>query len=637
MSWGPVRPAAPGDIPPLDGGALAQAQQRWLTAQGLPDRWSGRSRFVILDTGFGAGHRFLATWATWRQQGRRSERLTYLAIAPRPPSRDQLARALSGSPQPDLATELIAHWPPLTPDLHTLALAGGRLRLLLAFGELATVLPELVAQVDAFSLADEEPAAPQQPFWNRWRLRQLTRLAAPGATLVSTHTAAPFRDGLSAAGFVVSAATSGAHDQADGLTIARFAPRFLSAPPPGRRALLSAGTAAPCIAVIGAGLAGSAVAQALAVQGLAVQVFDRQPGPANETSGQAGGLFHGTLHAGDGPHTRWLRAAALRCAQTLQPLVHSGALSGAVDGLLRGEQALAPAQMSTLLHQLTLPADYLQVRAGAFNGGRDAGWFYPGGGWVSPAEACTLALATPGISTHFNRRVDRLQPMPGGWQLQDASGTCLQQVDAVVLCNAADGARLLAPWAGTDLPLRQVRGQTTLLPAHLPGLPALPTLALPLADTGYALRLRDGRLLCGATSDIGDDHAGLRDTDHARNLATLQRLTGWAGAVAADALQGRVGWRLRTDDRLPLLGPLPDAQAAAAAGRRIDQPRLLPRLPGLYVFTALGSRGITQAPLAAETLAAWICGDALPLPASLLDALDVARYSCRAARRATAS
>ena len=85
--------------------------------------------------------------------------------------------------------------------------------------------------------------------------------------------------------------------------------------------------------------------------------------------------------------------------------------------------------------------------------------------------------------------------------------------------------------------------------------------------------------------------------------------------------------------------PAPAASAAATptgAGGRLDQPRLLPRLPGLYVFTALGSRGISQAALGAQTLAAWISGDALPLPATLLDALDVARWASRAARRSAA-
>jgi len=72
------------------------------------------------------------------------------------------------------------------------------------------------------------------------------------------------------------------------------------------------------------------------------------------------------------------------------------------------------------------------------------------------------------------------------------------------------------------------------------------------------------------------------------------------------------------------------------AGRRVFVvrvgPRLVPRCQGLYVLTALGSRGITWAPLAAQTLAAWITGAPLPLEASLLDAVDVARFASRAAR-----
>ena len=63
------------------------------------------------------------------------------------------------------------------------------------------------------------------------------------------------------------------------------------------------------------------------------------------------------------------------------------------------------------------------------------------------------------------------------------------------------------------------------------------------------------------------------------------------------------------------------------------QPRLVPRRAGLYVFTALGSRGISHAALGGEVLAAWISGDPVPAPASLLDALDPARFIARTARR----
>lgn len=647
MSWGPLRPAridwlagAPtaASAAAAAGSAihgLAQARQQLLAGNRLPQRWAGSARFSILDTGFGLGHGFLATREAWLRQGRPGARLNYIAIAQHPPSRHDLTCAHAGTPLGTLATELIAHWPPLTPDLHLLSLDQGRVRLLLALGEVGTVLPELVAGIDAFFLSDAAADANAKPArWDRWQMRQLSRLAAPGATLVSGQCDAVFRQALSAAGFHSAAAGDGPQ----AFTAARYAPRFTHPPPAGREPLARSvpsaphGSAAPHIAVIGAGLAGAAVAQALAEQGCTVQVFERQLAIASETSGQAGGLFHGSLHADDGPHARWLRVAALHASRQLRPLVHSGALPGAVQGLLRGEQRLAADQMQALLTRQALPADYLQVRRGGGSGGRDAAWFYPDGGWVDPAAWCRWALASGGITTHLGIAVQHLRQVPDGWQLLDDQGTCLQQVAAVVLCNAGDATRLLAPWGAGAWPLRRVRGQTTLLPAHWPGLAPLPDLPWPLADSGYALRLADGRLLCGASSQPDDRHDGLRDEDHLQNLATLQRLSGWAAQVPAAALHGRVGWRLQSDDRLPLLGPLPLPFASAAAGRH-DQARLLPRVPGLYVFTALGSRGIGQAALAAQTLAAWLSGDALPLPATLLDALDVARWASRAARR----
>jgi tRNA 5-methylaminomethyl-2-thiouridine biosynthesis bifunctional protein len=58
------------------------------------------------------------------------------------------------------------------------------------------------------------------------------------------------------------------------------------------------------------------------------------------------------------------------------------------------------------------------------------------------------------------------------------------------------------------------------------------------------------------------------------------------------------------------------------------------RRPGLFLFSALGSRGIAWAELGAQVLAAQISGAPVPLEASLVDALDPARFALRAARRA---
>ena len=629
MSWGPVLPAGTDFRPEAERGAAALAAHQLLGGNQLPGRWAGRSSFVVLETGFGLGHNFLATWAAWQQDARRCDRLVYLGITRHPPAPAELHHAHAGTPLAVLASRLAQCSPWPTPDLHCLGFDGGRVRLLLACGDVAQVLPELVAQVDAFYLVAYE-SSPTPGTWGPRALRSLHRLAAPGATLAACALPTELCQGLQAAGFDVQP-TPNEPPQPE-MTTARFAPRVLAQPPPGRQPLRLASPQRPKVAVIGAGLAGAAVARALAGQGVAVQVFDRQPAAAGETSGNAGGLFHGIVHGRDGPHARWLRAAALHTERVLRPLIEAGRVPGSMAGLLRGEQALSAGGMAALLQRQGLPAGYAQARAGALPGGGSA-WFYPGGGWVAPAALCAAWLADAGIQPHYRTAVLGLQTAAGRWRLLGAENHCLAEVDAVVLCNAADAARLAG---GAGWPLQTLRGQTTLLPAATPGLPVLPWLSIPIADGGYALRLADGALLCGGSSQADDDDPAPRDADHLIHLATLRRLTGWAGAVDLAALRGRVGWRLQTDDRLPLLGAVPDwaalDEATPAGRRRLDQPRFVPRQPGLYVFTALGSRGITQAALGGEILAAGLTGAPMPAPASLLDALDPARFIARKVR-----
>ena len=142
----------------------------------------------------------------------------------------------------------------------------------------------------------------------------------------------------------------------------------------------------------------------------------------------------------------------------------------------------------------------------------------------------------------------------------------------------------------------------------------------------------DGRLVCGATSHPNDSCAELRLADHLHNL---QRLTSLAGIPAPPPEQalGRVGWRATAADRLPSVGPMPVPHATLPAHARLDQCRLVPRVPGLWVLGALASRGLTWGPLAAQVLASQITGAPLPVESDLLDAIDPARQIVREARR----
>ena len=84
-----------------------------------------------------------------------------------------------------------------------------------------------------------------------------------------------------------------------------------------------------------------------------------------------------------------------------------------------------------------------------------------------------------------------------------------------------------------------------------------------------------------------------------------------------------------------MIEPTTDVGGGSDEGRaaRLDQPRFVPRQPGLFMFAALGARGITTAALGAQLLAASIAGGPSPVEADLLDAVDPARFAVRDRRR----
>ena len=610
-------------------GALAQARHVFIGGNALPQRWHDRDRFVVLETGFGLGNNFLATWQAWRDDPRRCARLVFISIEQHPLTRADLIAVQRESAVPELADALQRAWPPLTHNLHRLSFDDDRVELLLALGDVQAWLPELVAEVDAFYLDGFAPDRNPR-MWDERVCKALGRLAAPGATLATWSAAHALRGHLTSAGFAVQLGP-GQGGKRD-ITLARFAPAFTPRRAPSRRHASGAAEQDRHALIVGAGLAGCAAAAALAEHGWRSTLLERHTTIASEASGNPAGLFHGIVNAHDGVHARFNRAAALAASDAVRGALERG-VSGQMRGLLRLETALDRAQMQALLDRLGLPPDYVQAldsdaassRAGIALA--SACWFYPEGGWVHPGGLARSLLERAGTHAELHARVDAyaLQRTPGGWRVLDAQGATLAEAPTLVLANAGDALRLLGR---PDWPITSVRGQISLTRAAAP----FATPRLPIAGSGYLLPEVDGRALFGATAQPGDADPSVRDADHALNLAQLARLLGHVVDLDPTALDGRTAWRCSAGDRLPVIGAVPDD---AAEGARLDQPRFVPRIPGLYVFTALGSRGITWSALGARVLAACITGAPAPVEASLLDAIDPARFVSRRARRSS--
>ncbi|MCW5631998.1 MAG: FAD-dependent 5-carboxymethylaminomethyl-2-thiouridine(34) oxidoreductase MnmC [Rubrivivax sp.] len=628
-------------------GALAQARHVFLGGNGLPGRWAGRARFVVLETGFGLGHNFLATWAAWRADPG-CARLHYVAVDKHPPRRGDLVRVHASSLVGEataaaLAAQLQAAWPPLTGDLHRLVFDGGRVELLLAFGDATAWLKRLQLQADAVFLDGFAPERNPE-MWSEALFAALPPLCAPQATAATWSVARAVRDGLAGAGFEVERADGFAEKRE--MTVARFAPRHRAAPPARRLAALPRVRQA---IVVGAGLAGSAAAWALAEAGVHATVLESGPVVAAGASGNVAGLVRSLVSRDDGAHARWHRAAALEAQRCLAPRVSSGAVPGRLDGVLHLADDIHEMRERAALGGW--PPEHVQaLDAAAASGlaglpGLGPAWFFPGGGWVAPGALVQALLAASGAAVRTSSRVATLQRRGAGWLACDKHGAPLAEAELVVLANADDAARL-APASAAAWRIGRTRGQVTQLPAQWLAQVHAVSPRLPLARNGYVIPMPDGSTLCGATQSLGDDEPRLRAADHEHNLGVWRRLTGQEPGMPSGVwptdLVGRVAWRCHADDRLPLIGALPAAAmeeiSAGSRATRLAQPRHVPREPGLFALTALGARGITSALLGARLLAAWVADAPLPVDTDLLDAVDAARHLSRdVARTASAT
>lgn len=602
-------------------GGLAQARHVFLGGNRLPGRWRERHRFAILETGFGLGLNFLATWSAWRDDAACAAQLHYVAIEKHPFRADDLAQLHALWPElSDLSRQLRAAWPPLVPGFHRLLLEQGRVVLTLVFGDIADCLPQIDADIDAFYLDGFAPGK-NPAMWAPEVLTRLNRLAAPRATLATYTVSATIRRSLAQAGFICEKLPGFGRKRE--MLAACFAPRWQ---PPDRRPVEAVREAI----VIGAGIAGSAACERLAARGWRLTLIERHPQPAREASGNLAGIVMPLLSRDDNPSSRLMRAAFLFTLQCWHRLGGAGrAFPGAADGVLQLARDVVHAQTQRdIVSGFGYPADFVRwLDADAVaqligNRASHGGWLFPGGGWVRPAELCKALLDACGehLQRRFACNAATLQHAGCRWQVRDEHGALIADAPVMIVANGTN-ASCFPQTQG--LPLVAIRGQVSHLPSF-----ALPRLSLPICGEGYVTPPVDGICCVGASYDFDADPLPRR-ASHDDNLARLAQILPQADALDRISPEGRVAFRCAAPDRLPLVGMLPDPGASIAGSRLRD----VPRLPGLYALLGYGSRGLTWAPFAAELLASQLEGEPLPVERELAAALDPARFALKAYRR----
>ncbi|HXU92744.1 MAG TPA: bifunctional tRNA (5-methylaminomethyl-2-thiouridine)(34)-methyltransferase MnmD/FAD-dependent 5-carboxymethylaminomethyl-2-thiouridine(34) oxidoreductase MnmC [Gallionella sp.] len=593
---------------------LEETRHVFLQGNRLAERFAalgdGES-FTIGETGFGTGLNFLCAWQSFEQAAPPGASLDFFSFEKFPLDDDELRAALALWPElKPFADRLLASWRRRVPGWNRWSF--GRVRLTLAIGDVAEVLPQLQGGVvDAWFLDGFSPAKNPE-MWSEPVLSQLARASRAGATLATYTSAGWVRRGLLQAGFDVERVPGfGRKREMVCGTLTPLSPdgeitSDLQAFLPSRLASSSIrgrgrGQAPRDAIVIGGGIAGCAAAHALAQRGVQVTLLERAPQLASAASGNPRGILHARFGAGMNALHRFVLASyghALALFDEALP----------VDGGLRAECGLlqlacneAERKRISRLAEHEWPAHLLRfvdaVEASQLAGVEMAhgGLWFLGGGWVVPPALCARLAADARIERRCTHAVESLTQTGAGWRA--AGRGWAVEAEAVVVC-CAHSALALAPFA--HFPLTPVRGQVSLLPATA----ASSSLKSVVCGDGYCAPAVSGVHVTGATHAFDDESLEVRAADHADNLAKLEsfapELRAALGEVDAERLGGRASVRCSAPGAMPLVGEVQR---------------------GLYCSLAHGTRGLLTAGLAGEAIAAMACGQLPPLPAPVLSAL----------------
>lgn len=626
-----------------DGDGLRETDYVFIEHNQLPQRWQEHTQFifVIAETGFGSGLnclRAMQHFAEFRNNHPDSpcRHLHLISTEKYPLQLADLQTALTQYPSLEsVAQQLIAQYPAAIEGCHRLefVLDAARISLDLWFGDILTTLPSMPMEtdglVDAWFLDGFAPSK-NPDMWQPTLFQAMARLSRCNATVATFTASGIVKRGLMDAGFTIKKVKgfgrkrdmlTATLDKKPEQTTTNRAPYYARQPAP---------TKPHIIRIIGGGIASGTLALQAVRMGLSVEVYCRDDQLAQGASGNHSGGLYPQLTS-DISIASLIQAHCFGYAMRFYNTLHTTQDFGYEQcGVLLLAHSDAVKQRQLQLQQKGLWPSELVKGVDATLASELAGvtinhdgLFIPQGGWVDPPSLVHALIeqakregeCVVQTQTHIDN--DTLK----AWQAEEIP---------LVLAMGHHSPQLqkLAP-----LPYRLVKGQIEHVPANDSSL-ALGTV---ICHKGYFTPAYKGYHALGSTYDKTNIDLEYHKEDSQKNWQTHDKAMAghtWYDTLSRDS-HGRAAVRCSTPDHQPLLGALPDIHQQRDLYRDLYKALPLPHyeIPAnhnnLYLFTGLGSRGLTTAPLLSAVLLAHIIGGPLPMSQTLLDALQPNRFLMR--------
>jgi tRNA 5-methylaminomethyl-2-thiouridine biosynthesis bifunctional protein len=372
--------------------------------------------------------------------------------------------------------------------------------------------------------------------------------------------------------------------------------------------------------VIGAGICGSTIANELLQRGQSVCIVDAASSPATACSSHAYAIAHPHIGRGS-PRLLRLTHIAFLLAEARWGKVWN---QHGIFQPTKKDKYFDRLEVTNYLKSLDLDED-IAIALDALEADKICG-IKQSGVWLSRGASLNIFEASNALLQEreyltclWNTRVTKIEQVNGQWFLLNQANEAILTADKVVVATAMDSKALMSSIA-IKLPLKPVRGQLSIFSIRKDDAwaPKLPRVGI--SGDGYCLpaqQLEDGsyRWMVGSSFDEGEDDLGSRDSSDAFNREQARGLLAYSeGDLKALIRAGDfVGVRCVAGDRLPIIGALTQR-------------------PGIFLATALGSRGILWSALAAKLITAQLLGDDFALltrlgfAADLVAALAPARF-----------
>ncbi|XDD49718.1 bifunctional tRNA (5-methylaminomethyl-2-thiouridine)(34)-methyltransferase MnmD/FAD-dependent 5-carboxymethylaminomethyl-2-thiouridine(34) oxidoreductase MnmC [Leptospira sp. WS92.C1] len=634
-----------GDIYFSPENGLEETKHVFIKGNDLITRWENlgpQSSFSILELGFGTGLNFLTTWKEYSKFQERF-RLHYISIEKFPLSKEEISKAMSVFPElNEFKNEFLKSYQDLIPGMNYFRFQEGKIHLTLFLGDVKDALCEISGKVDAIYLDGFAPSKNPE-MWEEFVFQNIRNVAKPGTTVSTFTVARMVRDSLTSAGFTLEK-KPGFGRKREMLT-GTFPDSFLetdkSVPKDKPWCKRSFGkTKIRTAAIIGAGIAGSSLANSLSKRGIEVVLLDPS-GVANETSGIPGAISHPHLTKLPSPTSLFTLRAFRYALQFLSSFAQTNEFG--ISGLFHAITAeMSGERFQKSLENHLLSAEIVSRKSTdlAYNDKdridpRQEGVFFPRGFWTHPSSIAKRLAEQPGIQmileTVTNVQNDKTQ-----WNLLLKESERTIHSDSVIFCNSYSMEELLTPILGRELfPIRKVRGQLIKLKET----PVSSRFKNILCAEHYLTPSIDGEHILGSTFDEFDSDSEPRKKDTDQLFQFVRERYPDMKWNRDDIVSEQVGFRAQTPDRFPVIGPICDPLEFCKEYRGIGLPKNrgktysnVKTIPGLYVFGGLGSRGILSSFLGAEILASLILDEPVPIESSLLESLHPSRFLYRKIR-----